>query len=227
MARCAVTKSRVHLGHPHCTTGESCQPSRAGNSQQEDSLNTKRPQLRQQTSLIQLLGISTLSPHPCSTEQDRKQISVTALQRPALFLSIDHCFRISCTFLSSPHLLHWASAPLLGFSPALGFGPTFELRLRIGFQPRIYYIGLRPHVGLRPCIGIRPYIYCIGLWPYIYYIGLQPYIGLRPYIYCIGLRPYIYYIGLQPYIGLRPCIYCIEVLTLHRASGPAFTASRF
>ncbi|OWM73927.1 hypothetical protein CDL15_Pgr008077 [Punica granatum] len=142
-------------------------------------------------SLILLLGISTLSPHPCSTEQDRKQISVTALQRPALFLSIDLCFRISCTFLSSPHLVHRALAPLLGFGPALGFGPTFGLRLRVGLRPRIYHIGLRPLIY---CIGLRP---CIELWPCIY---------------CIGLRLCIYYIG---------------VLTLHRASGPAFTASGF
>ncbi|OWM86318.1 hypothetical protein CDL15_Pgr023457 [Punica granatum] len=160
----------------------------AGNSQQEDNLNTERLQLRQQTSLIQLLGISTLSPHPCSTEQDRKQIRVTALQRPALFLSIDLCFRISCTFLSSMHLphralalhlLHQASAPFLGFGPAFtasGFGPTF---------------GLLPRIGLRPCIYR---------------------IELRPCIYCIGLRP---------------CIYCIGVPTPHRASGLAFTASRF
>ncbi|OWM63013.1 hypothetical protein CDL15_Pgr026187 [Punica granatum] len=149
------------------------------NSQQEDSLNTERPQLRQQTSLIQLLGISTLRPRSCSTEQDRKQIRVTTLQHPALFLSIDLCFRISCTFLSSMHLLHLlhrASAPLLGFDPASGFGPTFTA---LGFGPAFTVLGFGPTFGLR-------------------------------------LR-----------IGIRPCIYCIGVPTLHWASGPAFTASRF
>ncbi|OWM64025.1 hypothetical protein CDL15_Pgr006395 [Punica granatum] len=56
-----------------------------GNSQQEHSLNTERPQLRQQASLIQLLGISTLSPHPCSTKQDRKK-------------NQSHRFAVPCTF---------------------------------------------------------------------------------------------------------------------------------
>ncbi|PKI56022.1 hypothetical protein CRG98_023581 [Punica granatum] len=140
------------------TTGESCQPSRvdhprssllhskmcydqklspsrpptphdrrvvptfAGNSQQEDSLNTERPQLRQQTSLIQLLGISTLSPHPCSTDS---------------------------------HLLHRASAPLLGFGPPSGSDPTFTTS---GFGPAS---GFSHSSGFGPTFGLQPHIYCI------------------------------------------------------------------
>ncbi|PKI75980.1 hypothetical protein CRG98_003638 [Punica granatum] len=84
-------------------------PTFPGNSQQEDSLNTERPQLRQQTSLIQLLGISTLSLHPYSTEQDHKQIRVTALQRLALFLRIDRTRVDWNTATSTPSLMRVVS----------------------------------------------------------------------------------------------------------------------
>ncbi|PKI77722.1 hypothetical protein CRG98_001846 [Punica granatum] len=86
---------------------------------------------------------------PPSLHNDRKQIRVTALQRPALFLSIDLCFCISCTFLSGLHLL------LLAFGPASDFNPAFTA---VELWPRIYCIGLRPRIGLRPCIGLWPHI---------------------------------------------------------------------
>ncbi|PKI69675.1 hypothetical protein CRG98_009946 [Punica granatum] len=163
-------------------------------------------------------------------EQYRKQISVTAWQSPVLFPNIDICFHIFCTFLSTPHLLHWApalhrapalhlapalhrapapyllhraSAPFLGFSHSSGFDPTF---------------GLQPLIELRPCIGLRPCIYCIGLWPHFW--ASAPLLGFSHSSgsgLASGSGPAFTALGFGPTLGSNPA----------SGSGPAYTASSF
>ncbi|PKI67268.1 hypothetical protein CRG98_012340 [Punica granatum] len=179
---------------------------------------------------------------PPSIHKYRKQIRVTALQRPVLFLSIDLCFRISYTFLSGMHLphrasalhlLHWAStphrasAPLLGFGPASGFGPTS------GFGPAFTVLGFDPTsdfaptftaLGFGPTSGFAPTFTALGFGPTSGFsptFRLRSRIGLRPYFWALapllGFRPTF---RLSPHIRLRLCIYCIGLRPHFWASAP-------
>ncbi|PKI52245.1 hypothetical protein CRG98_027362 [Punica granatum] len=151
---------------------------------------------------------------PSPFHKDCKQIRVTALQRPALFLSIDLCLCISCTFLSGLHL------------QLLGFGPAFTA---FGLWPRI---GLRPRIRLQPCMGFG---LASGFGPAFTTLGFGPASGFGPALgfglasgfdsafTTLGFGPAFTTLGFGPASGFGPAL----GFDLASGFGSAFTTLGF
>ncbi|PKI42306.1 hypothetical protein CRG98_037302 [Punica granatum] len=212
-----------------------------GNPQQDDSLNTEPSQLRQKTSLIQLIGISTLSSHPPSAKNARKSES--------LLCSVLHCrLALTITFASLA-LSYRACIYCIGLPPYIGLWPHFWALPRIDLRPSIYCIGFRPNfwafalhrasaqhllhrvsaqlLGFCPASGFGPAFTASGFGPTF---GLLPCIGLRPSIYCIGFRPNFWAFALHRASAqhllhrLRPHFQALTSHVLLSSFGPASTA---
>ncbi|PKI47214.1 hypothetical protein CRG98_032393 [Punica granatum] len=163
----------------------------AGNSQQEDSLNTERPHLIQQTSLIQLLGISTLSPHPCSTKQDCKKNQSHRFAHAFTTLGSDPTSGFGTASDSDPAFI--AS----GFGPASGSGPAFAAS---SFEPAF---GLRPLIGLWAHFwASAPHRASASYRASVLHLLLS---GPGPAFTAFGLQPSTYYIQVW-----TPRIYCFQ-----------------